>query len=104
MHQRMMLDSREHMKAREEEWQRRQQRLRQEKEEHHREMAQYRHHVLQQQREMEQPRRAGEQGSLDHRRPDHRQDHRERSDKVKRTLIMNEYENGKVNVLTYIWV
>ena len=82
MHQRMIIDQREHLKAREEEWQCRQQRLRQEKEEHQREMVQYRHQILQQQREMEQPRR-GDQSALDPRRADQRQlDHRERGDKV----------------------
>ncbi|KXJ18463.1 genetic suppressor element 1 isoform X2 [Exaiptasia diaphana] len=82
MHQRMVMDPREHMKAREEEWQRRQQRLRQEKEEHQREMVQYRHQILQQQRELEQPGRRGDQSAHDHRRADQRLvDHRERSDK-----------------------
>lgn len=83
MHQRMILDQREHIKAREEEWQRRQQRLRQEKEDHQRDMVHYRHQVLQQQREMEQPGRRGQQSPHDPRRGEQRHaEHRERNDKV----------------------
>ncbi|XP_032229439.1 uncharacterized protein LOC116613003 isoform X2 [Nematostella vectensis] len=46
LHQRLIMDQREHIKAREEEWQRRQQHLRQEKEDRQRELSQYRHQVL----------------------------------------------------------